>query len=1026
MAYIYTPEQSSYSKSSTGTSDATIASGVLKFLGASVISVNMTMGFNGSPASLSVNLVEDTQNSDTFIHPDTPSLYAFSLPKGGVGQPIIHVGGYDLNPNAFQPTNTPFYFCGLITGWQETKRDISGKTISVSLSDPREMFNGIQCLLGGFALSQNVTGSLPRYSDVKNVIDVFGFYDYGMTSGRNEYGITWDKIKYCLENIKATVNNISFEFYFTGDCFTDVPTWYRINDEIIDLNGLLQKVAQDGGSDFVTIARKVSSNTCVVEIRGIKRTNFDLLTQSELDDFVNARTDIVDTYKKGKEYRNEPTASIIVGGMRNSNYTAYPTSYSQNMHLLADNCPGGSGALTENYGSFPEDIKVRLFGGSGIIYAPNCTTSGITETVTNFNVNTGAIFPFWGFTPDDYAYPLVEPFLPLDHFLFDKTTDYYANIKGRTPNCSIVVDNFTVREVVHQDIFLDGDGDSDERPFAYLSGYQISPSGAVPSGYMKGLPLNTEVLRASLSGPDTFFNIYWVYYPDIAASLGFPKIDWSTVSDHVNQCVAANQYPDLENHKFALVGQQSYELTLQQFDFAIASDSSISKAIVNDAMAGQTFISSILDTYSLKLYEAVKNYATENMGKRFLVCLPRSEIMNRIWSGLEVPTNENKPTIEYVVDQRGYWEYVPPELDGIVSGTSGTVFTAAQEDQIRRRFMAEDSRFSAMVGIDWKPSGNINFNSNARNKALFQDLPISEFRPNNISDGNPSYVLTSCNVQQLIKRPDLALLELPAPIRFDPIDNPTNSSYNYRDSGNDENIVKKFGLIKYIQYVLNNDIQLRQAMEKAATWIGVPFNQYCSDIINIWANDIAYSMEYGITNEMSTEMVMDLKGAIIPLTSTWVSYGPWFTASGNAEGMVKIDIDSSLVPWNFDRPNSALSWDTNLNAAGEEKLARTISDMYWLDNAIITAAGFPEYGPVSALGYNSNLTSISVDFGIGGVKTTYNFSTYLKKPGTFRKSEFDNVTNARVDTREKLPEVQNLNIAYDIAPGNFGTNRFEY
>lgn len=176
MAYIYTPEQSSYSKASYGTSDATISSGVLKFLGASVISTSMTMGFNGTAASLNINLVVDTQNGDAFTYPDTPSLYAFSLPKGGVGQPIIHSGGYDLNPNAFQPTNTPFYFCGLITGWQESKRDISGKTISVSMSDPREMFGGIQCLLGGFALSQNVLSSLPRYSDVKNVIDVFRIF----------------------------------------------------------------------------------------------------------------------------------------------------------------------------------------------------------------------------------------------------------------------------------------------------------------------------------------------------------------------------------------------------------------------------------------------------------------------------------------------------------------------------------------------------------------------------------------------------------------------------------------------------------------------------------------------------------------------------------------------------------------------------------------------------------------------------------------------------------------------------------
>lgn len=1029
MAYIYTPEQSSYAKSSSGTSDTTIVDGVYKFLGCSILSVSMNLGFNGSSSSLNVTLIEDTQRGDNFIEPIVPSLYAFSLPKGGVGIPILYPGGYDLNPDAFYPTNVPFYFCGIVTGWQKTERDIGGKTITVTMADPREMMSGIQCLLGGFALSQNTTGSLPRYSDVKNVIDVFGFYDYGMTSGKNDYGILWSKIQYCLENIKATVNDISFEFYFTGDTFSDIPSWYRVKEEIIDINGLIQKVVSDSGSDFITVARKMSSTTCVVEIRAVKRENFDLLTQSELDDFVAARGSIVDTYKWGKEYRNEPTSSIIVGGMRNSNYTAYPTSYTESMHLIEDNCVGGSGELVENYGSFPSDIKVRLFGGSGTTYLPDCTTSGIVESNTVFSVNTGAIFPFWGFTPDDYAYPLAEPFLPLDHFLFDKTSSRYANVKGRTPNCKIAVNNYAVREVAHTDIFLDGDGDSDERPFAYLTDYFIDPSGtSVPSGYMKGLPLNTEVLRAALSGPDTFFNLYWLYYPDISSSLGFPKLQWDSVIEYVDACIASGVKPDLYNiPQLVLTRQTSYDLSQAQFDYAVNADSQIDTDVADDAIAGKAFVANVLDVYSYKLYDAVKNYASENMGKRFLVCLPKSQIMNRIWSGLEVPTNVDKPTIEYVIDQRGYWEYVPTELDGVVNGGSGTsIFTSAQEDQIRRRFMAEDGRFYAMVGIDWKPSGNINFNSNSRNKALFQDLPVTEFRPNNISDGNPSYILCSCNVQQLVKRPDLGLLELPAAIRFEPVDDPNLLGYNYRDSGNDENMASKFGVLKYLKYMFDKDQDLRYILNKGATAWGANFNQYSSLILNHWADLIAYSMSYGTTQEMSTEMVMDLKGAIIPLTSTWLAYGPWYNASGNADGMMKIQTEDSLVPWNFTRPSSPNSWDANLNAAGTEMLSRTIADIVWLDNAVITTAGFPEYGVGSELGYNSNLTAVSVDFGIGGVKTTYNFSTYFKKPGTFRKGDFDNIAISRIDNREKLPDVVNMNIAYDVAPGSYGTNKFEY
>jgi hypothetical protein len=54
----------------------------INLCGASIISANMTLGFNGNASSLSITLVEDIANGDSFINPEMPSLWAFSLPKG--------------------------------------------------------------------------------------------------------------------------------------------------------------------------------------------------------------------------------------------------------------------------------------------------------------------------------------------------------------------------------------------------------------------------------------------------------------------------------------------------------------------------------------------------------------------------------------------------------------------------------------------------------------------------------------------------------------------------------------------------------------------------------------------------------------------------------------------------------------------------------------------------------------------------------------------------------------------------------
>lgn len=1015
MAVYPTPEPSTFSKVTAGLSDTTIVNNVYKFMGCSVVSCNMTLGFNGTPGSLNVNLIEDLENHDAFIPPAMPSAHAFSLPKGGTGKPIFVANSFDFNPDDFNPTNVPFYFCGICTSWQKGTIDIGGRTIQVNLVDPRELLSGVQCLLGGFALSQNIGGGSNRYDQVNNVIDVFGYFNYGMESGKNEYGMVWDDIKTAIEATRVRINDIYFEFTFTGETFTSAPNWYRIDENIIDLMALCQRVADDAGSDFIVLTRKVADNYCLVEFRGVKRTNVDLLLQTEIDDFIAARPDLVISSKQGKEYRNEPTSSIIVGGMRNANYTAYPSTFDSSMHY--------------DYNAFPTDLKVRLFGGSTYRFYADDNGSHVTSGLVTYNVDSGAIFPFWGFTPDDQAYPLIEPFLPLDHLVFDLDTSNMVDLKRAIPYCKVDVGNFTVRNRTHDDMFLDGDGDPDSRPFAKVASRYVFSATSPGSGYMKGLPLNTEVLRAALQSRDAFFSIYALYYPDIAASGGF-GIDFKALHTAVQMAISGATV-DCDVANFSL-------------DFLCHGHSSVLGAGVNinwdnAARAPKpnmtpaqlaTGRAAILSRYLGIIHSHVRQYALDHMGRKFLVALPRSEIMNRIWTNLDVPTNPLRPTIEYTVDNRGYWENIPPELDGIenTTGTSGT-FSGTEEDQIRRKFMSEDNRFYAMVGIDWHPSGNVNYNSDGINRAMFQDFPVSEFRPNKIASGNPRYILASCSVNQLVKRPDLALVELPAAIQFDPTDfdeSALPSGYFRPGQADDEFIATKAGIIKYFWYFYKRNNDFRDLLKEAAGEYAMSVNDYASYVITKWADRLKDRLNNPFQRSMSTEFVMDLKGVIVPLTSTWVSYGPWYSTYDQANGMVKIEIDESLVPWNFDRPVDPNPWYTNLDVAGFERLSRTIADVDYVDNASITVAGFPEYGPGSAFGYNSNITSISVDFAIGGVTTSYNFSTFLQKPGTYRKSDYDNVSRARIDTREKLPDTENFNIISTEVDRGYGTNRFRY
>jgi hypothetical protein len=1016
---VYTPEQATLNKRASGESDMYIVDGVYKFAQCSVLSINMSLGYNGTASSATLSMVQDIDNGDSFVPPTLPSIWSVSLPRGGVGAPIIYnVPLMTLNQSGFEGDNVPFYFAGICNDFRVGERNVGGNTISFSIVDPREVLRGVQCLLNGFALSQQIgagsTGNDPRFENVNNVIDVFGYWNYGMESGRNEYGMPWSKIKEAIEAVRVTIKDMHFEFTFTGEPFLDAPTWYRIDDDIIDIVSLCQRVADDSGSDFIAVGRKTSSNTMLVEFRAIKRTKRNPLGQAELANFILARQDIVESVNMGREFRNEPDSSIIIGGMRNANYVAYPSEYLEEMHLKNGK---------EDYNAFPADIKVRLFGGAADATVDDGQT--LTTEARPYPVRSGAIFPFWGFTPDDHAYPLIEPFLALDHLVIDRVTNATAHVTGRIPLCKISVKNFTVRNFPHTKVFLEGDQDPDDRPFAYLEEYIFAETNI--EGYLRGLPLNTEVLRAALVGQEAFYSLYSLYYPDISDKIGLLSIDFASIAAYVNR---AGRYADLANLN---IDEYLYSYNkLYQNLYAVPKNpdgtfNANAGAWANIDQDTKEF--GILTRFLEVLYEEVRQYALDCLGKRYIVCLPKSAIMQRIWQNLPVPTRPEKPEIEYTVDNVGYWQEVPTELDGIVNKQSTSTFDGSEEDQIRRKFMAEDGRFYAMAVMEFQPKGNVCFNSNGYNRAMFQDLPVSEFSPNKLAanDHNPKYVFISCQVHALVKRPDLAIVSMPAPITFDPTT--ANRLFREWDDGtaDDEFIATKSGIVNYFWYFYKKNQTFRDALYNSATNNTISdLNPYLTSVFTAWANKLySYKNEW-YRFENSTEVIMDLNQVIIPLTSTWSSYGPYYYTYDDAQGMVNIQVDQSLVPWNFERPPAGQPWYKNLDAAGFERLGRTLSDLDYLDSASLVLLGFPEFGPASDFGYNSNVTGISVDFGAGGVRTTYSLATYAARPGTYRKGEYDNVSRARIDTREKLPDPNNSNIVHDVFAASTDRNRFPF
>ena len=135
-------------------------------------------------------------------------------------------------------------------------------------------------------------------------------------------------------------------------------------------------------------------------------------------------------------------------------------------------------------------------------------------------------------------------------------------------------------------------------------------------------------------------------------------------------------------------------------------------------------------------------------------------------------------------------------------------------------------------------------------------------------------------------------------------------------------------------------------------------------------------------------------GAVIPMRSNIFSYGPYYHAA-NTTGGTDVSREEILAPWNFietNITNTTSAYDT-MNCNGQALAKDGTKGLQQLEKGKITVAAFPAYG----LGYGVGgvvdsptlLTDISVDFGSGGVTTTYNFETYTPRFGRPAKHILD-------------------------------------
>jgi len=276
----------------------------VKFLGATVLSFNSSIGWGSSSSTLSVDLIEDCENGDCFIIKDA------CLPDTGVG---------DV---AFFKANT-FEFNGIIQSYSASKNS-SGLIYKVQLTDPRDL------LQNATIITDTYQGPPPK---AFNFFNVYAFLEkedcfntstgFGFGAGKvSAQGMSVRTILDGLskmEPIIYTPTGQELIIDFTTFPGFDSPEWYRIPGPSITILELLQNICDTYGYDFY-VYLVAENNKNVIKIGTVDLKV--LPDPNAVEDWILDKQGKATDLSTGEELRNDITRTILLGGKQHRHRTA--------------------------------------------------------------------------------------------------------------------------------------------------------------------------------------------------------------------------------------------------------------------------------------------------------------------------------------------------------------------------------------------------------------------------------------------------------------------------------------------------------------------------------------------------------------------------------------------------------------------------------------------------------------------------------------------------------------------------------
>jgi len=303
----------------------------LKFLGCTVLSFNASLGLALQPSSLTVDLIEDCENGDSFWPQLNQSNPNYRMVGDGAFFTIT-------SPSAQNPT-TLFQFGGIITSWT-VKKGSSGYTYTVKLDDPRLLLDNVAIIVDTFSDKydrggNNIGNILDPNFAKPNYINVYQYRESAMHDGdcsvfgksmvTENGGMPYNTIIQALIDLNSNIysplggptygnpQGAAFIFYWTDLVNLSVPQFFRIKGPKISLLELITQAADLMGCEYYVYLEPPLNNGQPARIRVgfISLINNPSSFSGIIDKFDKDGTAMELSY--GQELRVEKTKAILVG-----------------------------------------------------------------------------------------------------------------------------------------------------------------------------------------------------------------------------------------------------------------------------------------------------------------------------------------------------------------------------------------------------------------------------------------------------------------------------------------------------------------------------------------------------------------------------------------------------------------------------------------------------------------------------------------------------------------------------------------